>query len=438
MTKAPRPSEATDASGPPRVVHAKREGRPAEATPTWDDEGGRPVNPDPTRGPWTGEATDPPLTGKFYIRCVQGGGARVALHRDDGVSAVAECPAELVPEWNRRSSEATHANIGAGGGDEQGNTCGDRNVDDTTCILVRDHAGNHYDGIGYWAGHRPAQHAIGEAVQPRGETLREKGARLQTERAVEPPPVDMHSVECRDCGAFVGRPCTDRSGATLYVVHAKRRTRAVALLNRTWKRSSDPLHTVKGVALSARHIERFWSLVDKRGPDECWLWTGTFSRGKTRFSFGDVGTTARRIGWLLKSGRFPTRNEHVEVTCGQIKCVNPAHLVCPTREERFWAMVEKTDGCWLWKGATSRRGYGVLGTWSEKPGSVVLASHFMWMLQTGAWPTPGLFVCHHCDNPPCVRPDHLFIGTPKDNHDDMVRKGRHPTIRTVREERSGS
>lgn len=80
------------------------------------------------------------------------------------------CGAKTVNVWPFAMHErgcvigglADHANIGAGGGDEEGNTCGDRNVDDTTCILVRDHDGNHYDGLGYWAGRRVAADAPGD------------------------------------------------------------------------------------------------------------------------------------------------------------------------------------------------------------------------------------------------------------------------------------
>lgn len=86
-----------------------------------------------------------------------------------------------------------------------------------------------------------------------------------------------------------------------------------------------------------------------------------------------------------------------------------------TPEERYWSFVAKTDNCWLWTGGKDQKGYG---------GFMGMKAHrFGWQLQNGPIP-PGLLCCHHCDNPSCVRPDHLFIGTPKDNSQDMVAKGR--------------
>src|SRR5262245_2091017 len=66
----------------------------------------------------------------------------------------------------------------------------------------------------------------------------------------------------------------------------------------------------------------------------------------------------------------------------------------------FWTHVQKTDGCWLWTGAVDKDGYGKCLT-AEK------AHRFSWKLHYGPI-ADGLMVCHHCDTPPCVRPDHLF------------------------------
>src|SRR3989337_2953646 len=86
--------------------------------------------------------------------------------------------------------------------------------------------------------------------------------------------------------------------------------------------------------------------------------------------------------------------------------------------DRFWKYVVKSDGCWEWSG-TKSRGYGVLTHAIDRAG--VLAHRLSWMLHFGAIPA-GLNVCHHCDNPPCVRPTHLFLGTHSDNHADMMQK----------------
>lgn len=88
-------------------------------------------------------------------------------------------------------------------------------------------------------------------------------------------------------------------------------------------------------------------------------------------------------------------------------------------EERFWQFVHKTDTCWLWTGTRDGHGYGFL--WVRR--RHVRATRLSYALHHGSIPE-GLSVCHHCDTPPCVRPDHLFAGTPKDNMDDRQRKGR--------------
>lgn len=114
-----------------------------------------------------------------------------------------------------------------------------------------------------------------------------------------------------------------------------------------------------------------------------------------------------------------------------------------TLEDRFWKRVEKTDTCWGWSGPFNRKGYGWL-TVNRRP---FLAHRFSYQLHIGPIPD-DMFVCHHCDNPACVRPEHLFLGTNLDNMRDMYAKGRGPTgqrsgrhthpERTARGERQGS
>lgn len=79
----------------------------------------------------------------------------------------------------------------------------------------------------------------------------------------------------------------------------------------------------------------------------------------------------------------------------------------------FWAKVNRTATCWLWAG-TNR-----YGTWRK-----FRAHRVAYTLTHGSLPA-DLMVCHRCDNPACVRPDHLFVGTAFDNMRDMVKKGRH-------------
>src|SRR3990167_3067084 len=89
--------------------------------------------------------------------------------------------------------------------------------------------------------------------------------------------------------------------------------------------------------------------------------------------------------------------------------------------ERFWSKVEKTEDCWTWTGLRNRGGYGVF----RIDGRNKLAHRISYELFMGPF-DGSLFVCHHCDNPSCVRPGNLFLGTNIDNMRDMTEKGRYP------------
>lgn len=91
-------------------------------------------------------------------------------------------------------------------------------------------------------------------------------------------------------------------------------------------------------------------------------------------------------------------------------------------EERFWSHVDKSGECWEWIAYrnNSRGGYG---RFQPAVGIRKEAHRYAWEITHGPIPD-GLYVCHDCDNPSCVRPDHLFLGTQKDNIRDASRKGR--------------
>jgi hypothetical protein len=91
-----------------------------------------------------------------------------------------------------------------------------------------------------------------------------------------------------------------------------------------------------------------------------------------------------------------------------------------TVEERFWSHVDKSGDCWLWTGYRNPQGYGIFNI---RKGKWEYAHRYAWKL-TYQSPLSSLHVLHHCDNPPCVRGIHLWIGTHQDNMADMMRKGR--------------
>jgi hypothetical protein len=209
--------------------------------------------------------------------------------------------------------------------------------------------------------------------------------------------------------------------------------------------------------------ERFWEKVIKLPEPRCWLWAGT--RSGKNYGVGRLdGKTvlAHRLAWIFTFGDVE-EGMCVCHGCDNPLCVNPAHLflgdnatnmkdkikkgrqrtrswlpalatslpeseriIGEWRKEehvrRFWRKVNKTDTCWLWNASKSTCGYGKFT--ARRLGHHCTGAHrFAWEISFGEIPE-GLLVLHCCDTPACVRPDHLFLGTPADNMLDKVQKGR--------------
>lgn len=99
--------------------------------------------------------------------------------------------------------------------------------------------------------------------------------------------------------------------------------------------------------------------------------------------------------------------------------------------ERLWSKVAVSDpnSCWDWQGGLNIGGYGQVNF----RGRSMIASRVMWSFFNGEIPE-GMCICHRCDRPQCCNPDHLFLGTPADNSQDRIEKGRPITNRRYTDE----
>lgn len=193
------------------------------------------------------------------------------------------------------------------------------------------------------------------------------------------------------------------------------------------------MSTRSKAALPERILRRLEESVDRSaGPDGCWPWTDP----RDRIYVNGKAEEYTRLILFVARGIWAPRWPGIWRCCGTPRCCNPKHLAAD-RVERFWGYVDKAGPvpahrpelgpCWVWTGVLTKNGqYGEISVGVYK--SPMRAHRFAWELEHGPITDPTLYVCHHCDNPKCVRHEHLFLGTPTENTHDMIRKGRHPTV----------
>ena len=157
----------------------------------------------------------------------------------------------------------------------------------------------------------------------------------------------------------------------------------------------------------------------------CWGWGGYRKPNGEAWTNIEKFIPARNIMWNLCYERGIPKCKTVYHMCKNKSCINPDHLGVESKHEKeiriFWEKANREEEyeCWEWLGCVGDNGYGQGGTKDNR----YLAHRFAWQFHYGEIPK-GMLVCHHCDNPSCVNPIHLFLGTQKDNIRDMDKKGR--------------
>lgn len=138
---------------------------------------------------------------------------------------------------------------------------------------------------------------------------------------------------------------------------------------------------------------------------------------------GELITISKLI-YEEKFGELPSHSR-IDRICNNGNCINLNHMLPSRPWDKFWRFVDKSRTCWEWTGSKDGGNYGVYRS-PNLPDDK--AHRLSWIFYNTEIPE-GLLVCHKCDNPSCVNPNHLFLGTDKDNVLDKMNKGRFIKMR---------
>lgn len=175
--------------------------------------------------------------------------------------------------------------------------------------------------------------------------------------------------------------------------------------------------------------EDFWAKVDtSSGETGCWHWLGFKTPTEGRANLLGKTWAVHRLAYTLSKGPLE-RGTNIVFSCGNRHCANPAHMISGRRivdvsahlQDRLDEKSKRADdGCILWTGYKTPLGYGLM----LASGKTVSVHRLAWSLSHGTIPA-GAHIMHVCDNPSCINPDHLVLGTHAANMADRKSKGRY-------------
>ncbi len=166
---------------------------------------------------------------------------------------------------------------------------------------------------------------------------------------------------------------------------------------------------------------------------ECLIWTGQKTQSGGKISINNKRYSVNRLMWTIHHGEI-SKGHIIYHKCKNKLCINVSHMITDKRgqkqddagnivsqEDIFFSYVDKTKDCFEWTGKKSPKGYGKI----YFNGTSMRAHRVSYEIHYGSF-NKDMNVLHHCDNPSCVNPSHLYLGNNQDNVDDKVRRNRQP------------